>query len=66
MGNSKNSRGSHVSRGKYAKKTVSKKQQPTMKESKQNKWGSRIINLSKLKDHLHDTLPFVRPAPKML
>jgi len=54
MGSSKNSRGSHVSREKYAKKTVSKKQQPAMKEREQNQWGSRIINLSKLKDHLHE------------
>ena len=54
MGNSKNSRGSHVSRGKYAKKTVPKKQQPAIKESEQNQWGSRIINFSKLKDHLHE------------
>ena len=54
MGNSKNSGGSHVSRGKYAKKTVPKKQQPVIKESEQNQWGSRIINLSKMKDHLHE------------
>ena len=54
MGNSKNSGGSHVSKGKYAKKTVPKKQQPAIKESEQNQWGSRIINFSKLKDHLHE------------
>ena len=55
MGSNKNSRGSHACKGKYAKKKVPK-QPPAMKEtpSEDSKSGSRIINLSNLKDHLHE------------
>ena len=52
MGNNKNSRGSHASRGKYAKKKVPREKKDKTAEDKCD--GSRIINLNKLNEHLQE------------
>ena len=48
----KYSRGSHASRGKYAKKKVPRGKKGTTDKNKCD--GSRIINLSKLNEHLQE------------
>ncbi|XP_065907494.1 uncharacterized protein [Dysidea avara] len=50
MGSTKNSRGSHACRGKYAKKKVPTRKNDTV--DVMNHDGSRIINLNKLQEHL--------------
>ena len=53
MGNNKNSRGSHASRGKYAKKRVPRGKEDTS-EALHNDDGSKIINLNKLIEYLQE------------
>jgi len=52
MGNSKNSRGSHASRGKYAKKKVPRGKKDMTDKNECD--GSRIINLNKLNEYLQE------------